>query len=59
MNSLLLRYTSDLFTTEASATIGVDFKTKKINLDGNIINLALWDSAGSERVLLDCADADL
>lgn len=48
-SSLLLRYTDDVFSNDVGATIGVDFKNKKITLDNNIINLAIWDTAGSER----------
>ncbi|KAI7685407.1 Ras-related protein Rab-18 [Sarcoptes scabiei] len=48
-SSLLIRYTDDTFSDDVSATIGVDFKTKKIKIDNNWINLAIWDTAGSER----------
>lgn len=27
----------------------MDFKTKKIKIDDNLLNLAIWDTAGSER----------
>lgn len=47
--SLLIRYTDNTFSDHIGATIGVDFKTKKINIDGNLVNLAIWDTAGSER----------
>lgn len=30
-------------------TIGVDFKTKEITIDGNTVKLAIWDTAGQER----------
>jgi len=30
-------------------TIGVDFKSKMIDLDGNKIKLTVWDTAGQER----------
>lgn len=30
-------------------TIGVDFKTKVINVEGKKIKLQLWDTAGQER----------
>lgn len=48
-SSLLIAYTDDTFSDDVGATIGVDFKTKKIKIDGNLINLAIWDTAGSER----------
>lgn len=47
--SLLLRFTEDNFDPEQTLTIGVDFKTKKLNVDGSIVKLAIWDTAGQER----------
>ncbi|CAF2364783.1 unnamed protein product [Rotaria sp. Silwood2] len=46
---LLLRFTDDRFNTEMSATIGVDFKVKQLEVDGNQVKLAIWDTAGHER----------
>jgi Ras-related protein Rab-18 len=40
--SLLLRFTDDTFDNEQAATIGVDFKVKLINIDGNNVKLAIW-----------------
>ncbi|KAL7645984.1 UNVERIFIED_CONTAM: hypothetical protein RMT77_002881 [Armadillidium vulgare] len=48
-SSLLLRFTDDTFDPEQSATIGVDFKVKTINVDDNYAKLAIWDTAGQER----------
>lgn len=48
-SSLLLRFTDDTFDPEQSATIGVDFKVKTIQVDGNKAKLAIWDTAGQER----------
>ena len=31
------------------STIGADFLTKEINVDGKIVQLQLWDTAGAER----------
>lgn len=47
--SLLLRFITDHFDPNVSATIGVDFKTKKVTVDGNTVKLAIWDTAGVER----------
>lgn len=47
--SLLLRFTDDKFDSEQVLTIGVDFKKKLLNVDGNIVKLAIWDTAGQER----------
>lgn len=48
-SSLLLRFTDDNFDPEQPLTIGVDFKTKKLTVDGNTVKLAIWDTAGQER----------
>ncbi|CAG9767460.1 unnamed protein product [Ceutorhynchus assimilis] len=48
-SSLLLRFTDDNFDPEQTLTIGVDFKTKKLSVDGNNVKLAIWDTAGQER----------
>jgi Ras-related protein Rab-1A len=31
------------------STIGVDFETRKINVDDKVVKLYLWDTAGQER----------
>jgi len=48
-SSLLLRFTDDQFDPELAATIGVDFKVKVIDIDGNRVKLQIWDTAGQER----------
>lgn len=48
-SSLMLRFTDDDFDQDLALTIGVDFKTKIINIDGVNIKLAIWDTAGQER----------
>nr|CAI5854966.1 unnamed protein product [Callosobruchus analis] len=48
-SSLLLRFVEDNFDPEQTLTIGVDFKTKRMTIDGNTVKLAIWDTAGQER----------
>lgn len=48
-SSLLLRFVEDNFDPEQTLTIGVDFKTKRLTIDGNAVKLAIWDTAGQER----------
>ncbi|KAI9140762.1 RAB18A, member ras oncogene family [Paraphysoderma sedebokerense] len=50
-SSLLLRYLDDTFQSEdeISATIGVDFRVKVIDVDDKKYKLTLWDTAGQER----------
>ena len=38
-SSLLLRFTDDAFDPEQAATIGVDFKVKTININGDKVSL--------------------
>jgi len=49
-SALLIRYCDDLFDSESStATIGVDFKVKKLSVRGSPYRLNLLDTAGQER----------
>lgn len=41
--------TTNRFTTNYRATIGVDFVIKKLDCDGEDVRLQLWDVAGQER----------
>ena len=45
-SSLLIRFTDDTFDPDIGATIGVDFKVKTVDIDGNRMKLAIWDTAG-------------
>ncbi|XP_017893037.1 ras-related protein Rab-18 isoform X2 [Ceratina calcarata] len=31
------------------STVGMDYRTKKVTIDGNTVKLAIWDTAGQER----------
>lgn len=44
-----MRFTEDNFDPDQTLTIGVDFKTKRLTIDGNTVKLAIWDTAGQER----------
>ena len=47
--SLLLKYVDGYFPKIYISTIGVEFKTKILNLNGMDIKLQIWDTAGQER----------
>ncbi|XP_018335926.1 ras-related protein Rab-35-like [Agrilus planipennis] len=48
-SSLLLRFSDNTFTGSYITTIGVDFKIKTVNIDGQRVKLQIWDTAGQER----------
>ncbi|KAK6075326.1 GTP-binding protein ypt1 [Seiridium cupressi] len=49
-SALLMRYCEDTFDPESStATIGIDFKTKKLSVRGQAYRLNVFDTAGQER----------
>lgn len=48
-SSLIRRFVDDEFDDNHDVTIGVDFKTKLMNIDGVEFKLAIWDTAGAER----------
>jgi len=52
--SLIRRYSTGKFDKSTLSTIGVDFETKKLNVDENDVLLNIWDFAGEKkfRVLL-------
>lgn len=46
---LLLRFAEDSFTSSFITTIGIDFKIKKMLVEGKVAKLQIWDTAGQER----------
>ena len=42
----MLRFTDDKFDLNEQPTIGVDFKVKHLEIDGQKIYLQIWDTAG-------------
>jgi len=50
-SSLLLRFSDEqwLPEDESSATIGVDFRVHKMEVNGKNVKLSIWDTAGQER----------
>jgi len=47
--SLVHRFTEDIHSGTHAPTIGVDFKIRKLSLDGRVVKLHLWDTTGNER----------
>ena len=46
---VILRYVEGDFPGNIMSSIGVDFKTKQIDLDDRLIKLQIWDTAGHEK----------
>jgi len=46
---LTYRFCSGRFPDKTEATIGVDFREKQLDVDGENLKLQLWDTAGQER----------
>ncbi|KRZ66777.1 Ras-related protein Rab-11A, partial [Trichinella papuae] len=48
-SNLLSRFTRNEFNLESKTTIGVEFATRSIQVDGKTIKAQIWDTAGQER----------
>ncbi|KAK4273643.1 hypothetical protein QN277_022005 [Acacia crassicarpa] len=48
-SNLLARFARDEFYSNSKSTIGVEFQTQKMDIDGKEIKAQIWDTAGQER----------
>ena len=48
-SSILNRFYQDKFEPDYQATIGLDFHSKNVNINGNTVRLLLYDTAGQEK----------
>ena len=46
---VILRYVEGEFPGNIMSSIGVDFKTKQIDLEDRLIKMQIWDTAGHEK----------
>lgn len=46
---MLSRFTRNEFNLESRSTIGVEFATRTVEIDGKRIKAQIWDTAGQER----------
>ncbi|KAH0905388.1 hypothetical protein HID58_037215 [Brassica napus] len=46
---LLSRFTQNEFCYDSKSTIGVEFQTRTITLQGKLVKAQIWDTAGQER----------
>jgi small GTP-binding protein len=47
--TLTQRYLTNLFKSDTTMTIGVDFEVKSLEIDGKKVKLQIWDFGGEER----------
>jgi len=48
-SNLLARFTKGAFNSDSKSTIGVEFATKNVVVDGKTLKAQIWDTAGQER----------
>ncbi|XP_062453594.1 ras-related protein Rab-11A-like [Rhea pennata] len=48
-SNLLSRFTRNEFNLESKSTIGVEFATRSVRVDGRTVKAQIWDTAGQER----------
>jgi small GTP-binding protein len=46
-SNLLARFTRNEFSNDSKSTIGVEFATRSIQVDGKTIKAQIWDTAGA------------
>ncbi|THH06115.1 hypothetical protein EW145_g4308 [Phellinidium pouzarii] len=48
-SNLLSRFTRNEFNLDSKSTIGVEFATRTIEIEGKTVKAQIWDTAGQER----------
>ncbi|KAK4492445.1 hypothetical protein RD792_003253 [Penstemon davidsonii] len=48
-SNILSRFTRNEFCLESKSTIGVEFATKTVKIEGKTVKAQIWDTAGQER----------
>ncbi|CAN1236245.1 Ras-related protein RABA2a [Linum grandiflorum] len=48
-SNLLSRFTRNEFCLESKSTIGVEFATRTLHVEGRVVKAQIWDTAGQER----------
>ncbi|KAK1326367.1 Ras-related protein RABA3 [Acorus calamus] len=46
---MLGRFTKDEFSVDSKSTIGVEFQTRTVSIQGRLVKAQIWDTAGQER----------
>ncbi|KAL5709392.1 Ras-related protein RABA2a [Ranunculus cassubicifolius] len=55
-SNILSRFTRNEFCLESKSTIGVEFATRTLQVDGKTVKAQIWDTAGQERWLRELRD---
>ncbi|KAF7240099.1 Ras-related protein Rab-7a [Varanus komodoensis] len=48
-SALMNQYVNNRFSSRYRATIGADFLSKEVHIDGRTLTVQIWDTAGTER----------
>ncbi|XP_042411729.1 ras-related protein Rab2BV-like isoform X1 [Zingiber officinale] len=48
-SNILSRFTRNEFSLDSKSTIGVEFATKTLQIEGKTVKAQIWDTAGQER----------
>ncbi|KAL0915150.1 hypothetical protein M5K25_015549 [Dendrobium thyrsiflorum] len=48
-SNILSRFTRNEFSLDSKSTIGVEFATKTLQIEGKMVKAQIWDTAGQER----------
>ncbi|GAB4831852.1 Ras- protein RABA2b [Ancistrocladus abbreviatus] len=48
-SNILTRFTRNEFSLDSKSTIGVEFATRTLQVEGKVIKAQIWDTAGQER----------
>jgi len=55
LSAVLSRFTRNEFNLESKSTIGVEFATRSINVDGKTVKAQIWDTGELSRCAIDQA----
>ena len=47
----LMRLVNDTFTKDLQSTLGAEYSTLRLSINGKLIKIQIWDTAGQERYL--------
>ena len=47
--SIINKYTNDEFVPYHTKTIGIDYRLKRLKVEGRSVRLQIWDTAGEEK----------